>query len=190
MQPLPADYDIAQNGDSFNAVGQMTVNHKEKPRHVWDSVDGEIIDVVVGRVYAQPAQKYLAKNLCDLLNRNYHHDGRWQVTLTDPSQTSKRMNGVFRPAVPETMLFSFYSGQVDDPTNKLCFDLILDEDFITIATMDPQHWLDKADEAATQWKEMFFTTMTHGDSQLVDEALATPMSAGEVIAPVDKTQAE
>jgi hypothetical protein len=147
--------------------------HKQLPRAVWDFVEGDVIEVIVGRVYPTEAQKYYAKEICHLLNTNYHHDGRWQVTWTEPAKRTW-MNGLFRVAVPQRLLFSFYLRPFGDPKDKLCFDYILDEDFENILMYDPKEWMQGASSAVEHWLKTNVEDAINGDHYLIAEAMSTP----------------
>lgn len=151
---------------------------KAQPRAVWDIVDGEVIEVLVGRIYPLPAQKYYAKELCYMLNRSYHHDGRWQVVWTEPVER-KFVNGIFRPQVPERLVFSFYSGPIDDKKSKLCFDYIIDEDFMTVLEQDPKEWMEGASGAVDHWLSHNVADAINGDQFIIAEAKEAPVAGAQ-----------
>lgn len=142
---------------------------RSQPRAVWDMLEGEVIEVLCGKIYPLPEQKYYAKELCYMLNNNYHHDGRWQVTWTEPVER-KYHNGIFRPHVPEKLVFTFFNGPLHDPATKLCFDYIIDESFIDILQHDPKDWMEGASGAVDYFLKHNVEDAINGDEYLIKEA--------------------
>lgn len=147
---------------------------KQQPRAVWDFVEGEVIEVLVGKIYPLPEQKYYARELCYMLNGKYHHDGRWQVTWTEPVE-KKWLRGLFRSCVPERLLFSFFLRPFGEPGDKLCFDYIIDEKFEDVLAHDPKEWMVGASGAVDYWLKHNVEDALNGDEYLIAGAKDVPL---------------
>ena len=140
---------------------------------IWDITQHGVIHYKRGRIFPMEDQAYIAEKLCELLNNNASHNGRWSVIWAAPKDRWVKEDTMFRVAVPQYMIFEWYARAEQDlanpdlPAFRLDFARMKYPDWLYQIT-DLKEFVERADMA---WERMRGLALEsrHYDSQTVQE---------------------
>lgn len=92
-------------------------------------------------------QVMFAHDMVGALNRHLHHDGKWIVAFTHPSEHSARVIGQ-AGAVYWNRWFFLWVDKDGDPQ----FTMENDDLFVETLTAGPDRWMEEAEQAWQTWK--------------------------------------
>lgn len=155
---------------------------------VWDFIEDDVVHFKTGKVFPQEDQRYLAEKLCQLLNWNYAHDGRWRVVWTEPVDSKWHpYRKMFVPACPQRMLFQWFIHKRPASDEIRMFDFIIDIDYPDILDVihNPKDLCVGADGAWQAWHRQTWGELANADDCLIREVKASPIPGCKMLEEVD-----
>ena len=108
-------------------------------------IAGRVREFTSGRCRPTEVQRVAAMELCQYLNRELHHGGRWAVGWAG-AVNDVTPHGLLVFGVP-TVMGMVWLDQDDD----VQFSIAIDERIEDIVRSGPQHWCDQAEQAWQEW---------------------------------------
>lgn len=155
---------------------------------IWDYLQGQVVHYRLGRVYPLDDQIYLAERMCEMLNWNYAHDGRWRVVWTEPAESKWHpYQRMFRAHVPQRMLFQWFDHRDALPGDERLIDYILDLEYPDMLDQikDLKDLCVGAEGAWQHWHDTVWKETPRVDDAFIREVRATPIPMAHVLKEIE-----